>query len=79
MDKFRGAISGECEQGVFFTTSDFTPDARDASLKRGAVPIILINGEGIVNLMIEKGFGVERVPLYIYYERPIDFTETADD
>jgi restriction system protein len=75
VDKFRGAIQGEFEQGVFFTTSDFTPDARDASLKRGAVPIILLNGESIVSLMIEKGFGVERVPLYAYFERPGDFVE----
>ena len=75
VDRFRGAISGEFEQGIFFTTSDFTPNARDASLKRGAVPIILINGEGIMNLMIEKGFGVQRVPLYIYYERPSDLIE----
>lgn len=77
VDKFRGAISGEFEQGIFFTTSDFTPDARDASLKRGAVPIILLNGESIVNLMIGKGLGVERVPLYAYYERPGDFAETT--
>jgi restriction system protein len=78
VDKFRGAIQGEFEQGVFFTTSDFTPDARDASLKKGAVPIILLNGESIVNLMIEKGLGVERVPLYAYYERPGDFEIEED-
>jgi restriction system protein len=40
VDKFRGAIQGEFEQGVFFVTSDFTPHAREASLKKGAVPII---------------------------------------
>ena len=75
VDKFRGAIQGAYEQGVFFTTSDFTPDARDASLRRGAVPVILLNGESIVNLMIERGLGVERVPLYAYYERPGDFVD----
>ena len=75
VDKFRGAIQGEFEQGVFFTTSDFTPEARDASLKKGAVPVILLNGESIVDLMIEKGLGVERVPLYAYYMRPSDLTE----
>lgn len=79
VDKFRGAIQGEFEQGVFFTTSDFTPDARDASLKSGAVPIILLNGESIVSLMIEKGLGVERVPLYAYYERAGDFTDVDED
>ncbi len=57
----------------------FAPDARDASLKRGAVPIILLNGESTVNLMIDKGLGVERVPLYAYYERPGDLTETDED
>lgn len=78
VDKFRGAIQGEFEQGVFFTTSDFTPEARDASLRKGAVPIILLNGESIVKLMIEKGLGVERLPLYIYYERPRDFAEDEE-
>ena len=75
VDKFRGAIQGEFEQGVFFVTSDFTSQARDASLKKGAVPVILLNGESIIVLMIQKGIGVERVPLYMYYERPSDFVE----
>lgn len=79
VDEFRGATQGEFEQGVFFTTPDISPDARDACLKRGAVPIILLNGEGIVNLMIEKGLGVERVPLYLYYERPADFREAGEE
>lgn len=68
VDKFRGAIQGEFEQGVFFTTSDFTKEARDASLRRGAVPVILLNGEGIVRLMIERGIGVKRSPLYAYFD-----------
>lgn len=75
VDKFRGAIQGEFEQGIFLVTSDFSSQAREASLKKGAVPIILLNGEGIVDLMIQKGVGVERVPLYLYYERPADFVE----
>jgi len=75
VDKFRGAIQGEFEQGVFFVTSDFTQQAREASLKKGAVPIILLNGKSIVDLMIQKEIGVERTPLYMYYERPSDFVE----
>ena len=75
VDKFRGAIQGEFEQGVFFATSDFSQKAREASLKKGAVPIILLNGESIVDLMIQKGIGVERVPLYMHYERTADFVE----
>ncbi len=73
VDKFRGAIQGEFEQGVFFATSDFTPQAREASLKKGAVPVILLNGESIVSLMIDKGVGVSRTPLYVYEERPTNW------
>lgn len=79
IDRFRGAIQGRFEQGVFFTTSDFTADARGASLREGAAPIILLNGESIVSLMIEKEFGADRVPLYAYYERPGDFGEAEDE
>jgi hypothetical protein len=42
------------------------------------VPVILLNGESIVDLMIEKGLGVDRVSLYAYYERPGDFLESTE-
>jgi restriction system protein len=79
VDKFRGAIQGEYEQGVFFATSDFTPQAREASLKKGAVPIILLNGESVVSLMIDKGLGVSRTPLYIYEERPDELVGEGEE
>ena len=69
VDKFRGAIQGEFEQGIFFTTSDFTKGAMDASIKKGAVPIVLLNGESIVDLMIDKEFGVQKKPLQIYEDQ----------
>jgi restriction endonuclease Mrr len=53
IDRFRGAISGEFQQGILFTTSDFSEPAREASLKQGTVPIVLVNGDAIVQLMIE--------------------------
>jgi len=69
IDKFRGAIQGSFEQGLFLTTSDFTKGATDASIKQGAVPVILLNGQSIVQLMIEKEFGVVRRPLHIYEDQ----------
>ena len=51
IDKFRGAIQGEYEQGIFFTTANFASGAKEVSIKRGAVPIILIDGPSIVELM----------------------------
>lgn len=69
IDKFRGAIQGEYEQGVFFTTSEFSEGAKNASIKKGAVPIVLLDGESIVDLMIDKEFGVQRKPLELYFEQ----------
>jgi restriction system protein len=69
IDKFRGAIQGEFEQGIFFTTSDFSSHARDASIKKGAVPIVLVNGDAIVQLMIDKQLGVKRRPIETYEDQ----------
>jgi len=68
IDKFRGAIQGEYEQGIFFTTARFASGAKEVSIKAGAVPVILIDGPSIVELMIEKSFGVEQecLPVYTY-------------
>lgn len=78
IDKFRGAIQGEFEQGIFLTTSNFTKDALHASIKKGAVPIVLLNGEMIVDMMIKTHLGVERRPLEIYYDR-LDSLFDAED
>jgi restriction system protein len=66
VDRFRGAIQGEFEQGLFFATSDFSKQAREASIKKGAAPIILFNGESIVRMMVERSIGVQKTPLYAY-------------
>lgn len=67
IDKFRGAIQGTYEQGIIFTTSNFSKDALNATRRNGAVPIILIDGETLVDIMIEKKFGVatEYMPVYV--------------
>jgi restriction system protein len=59
IDRFRGAAQGDFEQGIFFTTTSFSSGAIEASIKKGAVPIVLIDGPAIVDLMIEKRFGVQ--------------------
>jgi restriction system protein len=68
IDKFRGAIQAQFEQGLFFTTGSFASGAEAASFRPGAVPIILIDGPAIVDMMIEKQFGVqmESLPIYSY-------------
>jgi len=65
IDRFRGAIAGAYDQGIFITTSDFSDDAKQVSSKPGAVPIVMINGSKIVDLMLEKGLGIRHEPLTI--------------
>lgn len=69
IDKFRGAIQGRFEHGYFFTTSTFSDEARQASIRDGAVPIFLFDGHEIVQIMVEKGLGIGRRPIEIYEDR----------
>lgn len=78
IDKFRGAIQGDFEQGIFFATTFFSSGAVDASIKRGAVPVVLIYAKEIVKIMLEKGFGVQvenlAIPTYA-----LDLALTSDN
>lgn len=58
VESFRGRTSGRHEQGYYFTTSRFTREAVDAQRRAGTVPIVLFDGERIVDIMFDKGFGV---------------------
>jgi restriction system protein len=59
IDRFRGAAQGEYEQGILFTTSQFSDGAIGASIRAGAIPIVLIDGPAIVDMMIDKRIRVE--------------------
>lgn len=48
------------QRGLIITTSDFTRDARLEAEAAGKTPISLINGEKLVDLLIENGIGVSR-------------------
>lgn len=63
---FRGEIQGKYELGIFFTTAKFSSEAKACSFQSGAVPVMLIDGPAIVEIMIEKNFGVETEILHLY-------------
>lgn len=65
IDKFRGAIQGDYDHGVFLTTSRFTSDAQEASVKKGAITILLLDGDSLAELMIDRGVGVQKQPIYL--------------
>jgi restriction system protein len=65
IDKFRGAIQGDYDHGVFLTTARFTRDAESASIKKGAISLLLLDGEAIAETMIRSGIGVIRRPIHL--------------
>ena len=49
----RGSL-GAHEQGLIITTSDFSSGARKEAERKDAIPVALMNGEGLVSLMVEN-------------------------
>lgn len=64
VQRFAGALQGHrARKGVFITTSTFTGEARDYASRIDST-IVLIDGEQLVDLMIDHGIGVTRVASY---------------
>ena len=64
MQKFAGALAGQhATKGIFITTSSFTDEAlRYASAL--AIEVVLLDGLGLANLMIEHDVGVTTESVY---------------
>nr|WP_276975837.1 restriction endonuclease [Ferrimicrobium acidiphilum] len=61
---FIGALTTErVDQGIFVTTSSFTPDAVTTAQKSGKVK--LIDGKELARMMVESGQGVTKKTLDI--------------
>ena len=55
---FQGAIQGQADRGIIITTSYFTSDANRQAGRSGAMPIDLIPGERLAELLKEHKVGV---------------------
>lgn len=69
---FLGAMMGKGDRGVFITASTFTRGARDAVTGVGK-RVVLIDGEELVEHMIDHGVGVEPVRVATLYRLNEDF------
>ena len=58
VEKFRGEITGTYDQGILISNGTFTPLAQRKSVQPGAVPIVLMDGEALVDEMIKNDIGV---------------------
>lgn len=61
---FRGAIAGRADRGIFITTSWFTSEAKKESVRDGADPVELVDGERLVDLFEKLELGVHIKNVY---------------
>jgi restriction system protein len=62
MRNFKGGVVGRYDRGIFITTSTFSPGAMEEADQPG-VTIITIDGQALVDLLIEKGLGIKTIPV----------------
>jgi len=65
IDKLDGAIQGDYDYGLFSATSRFAKSATESSFKKGATIILLLDGDTIAELMLERGIGVVKQSIYL--------------
>ena len=64
IQKFVGALAGQgAKKGVFITTSTFSREARDYT-PRNETKIVLLDGEELMQLMIDYNLGVSTINVY---------------
>jgi restriction system protein len=78
LNSFVGSLVGfHADKGVFITTSDFTKDAYEYISKAGK-NIILINGQKLVELMIEHNIGVSENERFVIKKVDHDYFSDED-
>jgi restriction system protein len=76
VQKVRGSL-GTHDQGLIITTSDFSAGAKTEAFRADATPVALMNGEQLVNLMLENQVGVQKSDLEVYEITP-NFLESLE-
>jgi restriction system protein len=68
LDMLRGSLHRfKAQKGTIITTGDYGKGAKDAAFEMGAAPITLINGDTLIDLLVQHEIGVKKKSLD-YYE-----------
>jgi len=65
VQQVRGSL-GSHEQGLIITTSDFSIGAIEEANRPDTTPVALMNGEQLVDLLVEHDIGIRRTPLDLF-------------
>jgi restriction system protein len=79
LDQLRGSLHRfDAVRGTIITTGHFSKGAQDAAFERGAAPITLIDGEKVLELLVENEIGVKKNSVYYYEFTPDDLAQFGD-
>lgn len=80
LDALRGSLYRfDAVRGTIITTSKFSKGTQEAAFARGAAPITLIDGEKLIDLLIQNGIGVRKRQVEILEVDPTAFSGNADE
>lgn len=80
LDALRGCLHRfDAFQGTIITLSDFSKGTKEAAFERGAAPITLINGEKLMDLLIENEIAVKNKQLDYFTVDNSYFTESEEE
>lgn len=80
LDALRGSLHRfNAVRGTIITTNDFAKGTTDAAFERGAAPITLINGDKLIDLMMQHSIGVRKKSIEILEVDPDVFITAEED
>lgn len=80
LDELRGCLHRfEAMRGTIITTGDFSRGAQEAAFERGAAPITLIDGNRLIDFLIEYEIGVRKRNVQLIEFEPADFSEPKSE
>lgn len=80
LDELRGSLHRfNAMRGTIITVGKFSRGAELAAFERGAAPITLIDGDRLIDLLIEHEIGVRKRTVQLLEFEPADFTETEGE
>ena len=80
LDALRGSLYRfDAVRGTIVTTSRFSKGTQDAAFATGAAPITLVDGDKLVDLLIEHGIGVHKRTVELLELDPEAITAIAKD
>lgn len=80
LDALRGSLYRfEAVRGTIITTTRFSKGTQKAAFSPGVAPITLIDGDKLIDLLIEHGIGVRKRPVVVLEVEPDAFVDTGTE